>query len=97
MEKKKVPSSIEITELFLVRADWHRTFMAEIIRETTAGGKEFVRGRVIIEEGKAWSTGNSQEELAKNLDDICTLKLDYNLHSDRGVTIVLSGTDFFLN
>ena len=97
MEKKKVPSSIEITELFLVRADWHRTFMAEIIRETTSDGKEFVRGSVIIEEGKAWSTGNSQSELAKNLDDICTMKLDMGLHSDSGVTATIFETKFFLN
>jgi hypothetical protein len=95
MEKKK--SSIEITELFLVRADWHRTFMAEIIRETTINGKEFVRGTVIINDGKAWSTGNSQEELAKNPDDICTLKLDYSLHSDSGVTTTIFKTKFYLN
>jgi hypothetical protein len=96
MEKKKLPDII-ITELFLVKADWLRTFMGTIIRETTADGKEFVRGSVIINEGRAWSSGNSQENLANNLDAICTLKLDYNLHSDRGVTVILSGTDFFLN
>jgi hypothetical protein len=96
MEKKKMPG-IQITELFLIRADWKRTFMAEICRETTADGKEFVRGTVIINEGRAWSTGNSQQDLANNLDNICTMKLDFGLHSDRGVTIILSGTDFFLN
>jgi hypothetical protein len=97
MDKKKITSSIEITELFLVRADWHRTFMAEIIRETTADGKEFVRGSVIIEEGKAWSIGNSQEELANNLDDICTLKLDYNLHYYSGAKFDIMGLSFHLN
>ena len=96
MEKKKQPDII-ITELFLVKADWNRTFIGTIIRETTSDGKEFVRGNVIIEEGKAWSTGESQSELAKNLDDICALKLDYKLHSYRGVTIILYGRDFFLN
>jgi hypothetical protein len=97
MEKKKISSGIEITELFLVKADWHRTFMGEIIRETTADGKEFVRGTVIINEGRAWSIGNSQQDLANNLDNICTMKLDFGLHSDRGETIIISGTDFFLN
>lgn len=97
MEKKKKLSPIEITELFLIKADWNRTFMAEIIRETTDDGKEFVRGNVIINEGRAWSIGNSQSELAKNLDDICLLKLDMELHSHAGVTKQLFGENFFLN
>ena len=96
MEKKKQPDII-IAELFLVKADWHRTFMGTIIRETTADGKEFVRGSVIIEEGKAWSIGNSQQELEENLDDICTMKLDMGLHSNAGVTTQIFGENFFLN
>jgi hypothetical protein len=97
MEKKKNLPPIEITELFLIKADWNRTFMGEIIRETTADGKEFVRGSVIIEEGKAWSTGESQSELAKNLDDICLMKLDMGLHFHAGVTYKVFGVDFFTN
>lgn len=97
MEKKKIPSTIEITELFIVKSGWHRTFMGTIIRETTCDGKEFVRGSVIIEEGQAWSTGNSQSDLAKNLDDICTLKLDFGLHSNAVESIVIAGTSFSLN
>ena len=89
----KKTSKIEITELFLVKADWHRTFMGTIVRETT-DGKEFVRGTVIINEGQAWSTGNSQEDLANNLDNICTLKLDKNLHGNPGVTTKIAGTPF---
>lgn len=96
MEKKKLPDII-ITELFLVKADWHRTFMGEIIRETTDDGKEFVRGSVIIEEGKAWSTGNSQEELARNLDDICTMKLDMGLHTRASQTVKISAFEYNLN
>jgi hypothetical protein len=78
MEKKT--SKIEISELFLVKADWDRTFLGKIIRETTADGKYFVRGTVVIDEGKAWSAADNQDKLADNLDDICTLKLDHNLH-----------------
>jgi hypothetical protein len=96
MEKKK-QSGIIITELFLIKADWNRTFMGEIIRETTADGKELVRGCVIINEGKAWSTGRSQSDLARNLDDICIMKLDYHLHSSAGITIKIAGEVFFLN
>ena len=96
MEKKKQPDII-IAELFLVKADWHRTFMGTIIRETTADGKEFVRGSVIIEEGKAWSIGNSQQELADNLDFICTLKLDHNLHGKSGAKFDIMGLSFYMN
>jgi hypothetical protein len=90
----KKTSKIEITELFLVKADWHRTFMGEIIRETTDEGKEFVRGNVVINEGKAWSTGNTQSDLANNLDYICTMKLDGGLHDNSGVTSIIAETPF---
>jgi hypothetical protein len=97
MAKKKTSSNFILNELFLVKADWSRTFWGEIFRENTPDGKEFVRGRVIIEEGKAWSTGESQSELAKNLNDICVMKLDMGLHSNVGVTTKIFNIDFFIN
>ena len=72
MEKKKKLPQIQITELFLVKADWNRTFMGEIYREKSEDGKEIIRGNVVVNEGKIWSSGESQDELAKNLDDLCT-------------------------
>lgn len=93
----KKTSKIEISELFLVKADWHRTYMGTITRETTEEGKEFVRGNVIIDEGKAWSTGSSQEELASNLDNICTMKLDGGLHANEGPREAIAGASFYLN
>ena len=97
MEKKKVSSHLTLTELFLVKADWGRTYWGEIFREITAEGKEFVRGRVIIEEGKAWSVSDCQKNLAKNLNDICIMKLDMGLHSHAGVRVIILDIDFFLN
>lgn len=97
MAKKKVIPGITLTELFLVKADWGRTYWGEIFREITAEGKEFVRGRVIIEEGKAWSIGDCQSELAKNLNGICIMKLDMGLHSNAGVKVIILDIDFFLN
>ena len=100
MKKKKdiekLPD-IQITELFLVKADWNRTFMGQIIRETTSDGQEIIRGNVTINEGKAWSAGNSEEELGNYLDDICTMKLDYNLHGNPGMRESIAGSEFFLN
>jgi hypothetical protein len=98
MEKKKLPD-LQITELFLVKCgeDWTRTFIGEIIREKTVDGMEFIYGNVVINEGKAWSVGSTEEELGTYLDDICTMKLDYNLNSSAGVTTQIFGEDFFLN
>ena len=83
MKKGKLPS-LQITEIFLVKADWNRTFMGQIIKETSADGQETFRGSVVINEGKAWSIGKTEEELGNYLDDICTLKLDYKLHDNKG-------------
>jgi hypothetical protein len=95
MDKKKL-TAIEITELFLVKADWLRTFVGEIIREKTEDG-EICLGTVVVNEGKIWSVGESQDELGKNLDEICIMKLDMGLHSDSGVTTTIFETKFFLN
>jgi hypothetical protein len=96
MAKKKLPE-IQITELFLVKADWNRTYMAQIAREMTKDGEEIIRGSVVIEEGKAWSIGSNETELGLFLDDICSLKLDLGLHNEAGVTVEFAGEVFFLN
>ena len=46
MAKKKLPD-LEIIELYLVKADWHRTFMAQITREKTKDGKEIIEHHII--------------------------------------------------
>ena len=86
-----------INELFLVKADWNRTFMGQIIRENNEDGNNIVRGNVVVNEGKIWSIGANENELGKNLDDICTLKLDYNLHNSSGINIIIADEPFFLN
>lgn len=96
MEKKKLPA-IEITELYLIKADWERTFLANIYREADKNGKPIVHGYVIVTEGMIWSSAETAEELAKNLDDICVMKLDMALHTNAGVRIKLFSEDFFLS
>jgi hypothetical protein len=99
MEKKKIPNEFEITELFLVKAgnDFKRTFIGQICREITSEGVSIVRGTVVVNEGKIWCSAETQEELGKYLDDICLLKLDHNLHLKPGVSINISGVDYFQN
>jgi hypothetical protein len=90
-------SRIHITELFLVKADWSRTFMGQIFRETQKDGSELVHGNVVIHEGKAWSSGKDQAELATNLDFICQMKLDRGLHEDIGKFGVIANSPFYFN
>jgi len=94
--EKKLPN-IQITELFLIKADWHRTFMGQIVREQTEDNKEIIRGNVTVNEGKIWSVAETEETLGNYLDDICTLKLDYGLHASCGIRETIAGTAFFLN
>jgi hypothetical protein len=98
MEKKKSTDldNLIITELMLVKADWQRTFVAEISREATAEGVPIVRGTVVVNEGKIWSQAESQEELGKYLDDICQLKLNYGLHCNQGVNTDIGRKMYFL-
>jgi hypothetical protein len=99
MKKKKDTDldNLIIKELMLVKADWQRTFVAEICREITSEGVSIVRGTVVVNEGKIWSSAESHEELGKNLDDICYLKLDMGLHSQPGVTNQIFSEEFVLN
>jgi hypothetical protein len=93
---KKQPK-IEICELFLVKADWNRTFIGQIIREETPEGQIINRGNVVVNEGKIWSVGETQEELGNHLDDICTMKLDKGLHEFGGPYNFIANKEFYLN
>lgn len=96
MEKKKL-SDIIITELFLIKADWQRTFIGSIRREADSEGNPVLSGKVIVQEGMIWSMSSDEEELRNNLDDICLMKLDFRLHEDLGVTTKIFNMDFFWN
>jgi hypothetical protein len=98
MAKKNIPPSLIITELFLVKADWQRTFMGEIRREADSHGKNIIMGKVIVVEGFICSISSEDDnELHKHMDELCTMKLDMGLHSLPGVTARILGEDYFLN
>jgi hypothetical protein len=98
MNKKRVSSEdIIIVELFLVKADWHRTFIGSIRREVGRKRNPILCGEVMVVEGMIWSMSSNQEELMNNMDDICLMKLDYNLHSCTRKSVFIAGTPFYLN
>ncbi|MGA1978268.1 MAG: hypothetical protein ABSG89_10495 [Bacteroidales bacterium] len=96
---KKKLSGIEISELFMVKAgtDLNRTFIGKIYREKTKEGKQIIHGYVKVNDGNIYSSAETQEELGKNLDEICLMKLNEGLHSQCGSTTIVSGIDFYLN
>lgn len=93
----KSKDRFEITELFMVKADMHRKFIGEINRHTDVDGNKFVTGKVFVQEGQIWSMADNQYELGRFLDDICILKVDYNIHTIVGKTSEITGTSIFLN
>jgi hypothetical protein len=96
MKKRKTPD-IEITELIMAKADWHRTFIGEINCFTDLNYKKFVTGKVFVQDGYIWSMATDRFELNIYLDDICKLKLDYRLHEITGVTSTILNQPLFLN
>jgi hypothetical protein len=96
MLKMKKTDNIQITELFLIKSDWGRTFMGSLKRNIV-NGKEIVRGKVKVNDGNLLGVANSDDELMKNLDEICVMKLDKGLHDNSGVSITVAETPLFLN
>lgn len=94
---KKKMAAIEITELYLIKADWERTFVAQVYKETDKDGEPIIHGNVTVIEGMIWSSAKTLKELAQNLDEICILKLDRSLHTYAGVVTQIFDDDFYLN
>lgn len=86
-----------ITELLLVKVDWNRKFIGEINRHIGVDGSMFVTGKVFVQDGSIWSMATDQNELSENLDNICKLKLDCNLHANIGKIFRTAETPLFLN
>lgn len=97
--KKKVNLDIEIVELILVKCgnDYNRTFMGTIKREVDANGDPLLTGTVTVHEGKIYCRAISEDQLCQYLDEICQLKLDFEIHTDPGVSIEIAYSRINLN
>jgi hypothetical protein len=98
MGKKKL-HDLQISELLLVKAgdDWNRTFMASIKREFDNEGNPIICGEVVVEDCKIWSLASNEEELCKNLDELCFMILEYTLYTMPEFVSIISDTKFYLN
>jgi hypothetical protein len=97
MAKKKDKDDIQLTELTMAKAGWHRTYLGSMHRYVDSNGNKFVTGKVTVNEGHIWSLAADKYELSRNLDAICKHKLDLGLHARAGETDNIAGTRFFLN
>lgn len=95
--KTRKDERFEMTELWLVKADWDRTFIGSIKRLEDNDGFIQVFGEVTVNEGKIVASANTEEDLTNKLNDICTMKLDHGLHDKIGTTTLIFEDLFFHN
>jgi hypothetical protein len=92
---KKSKDRFEITELFMAMAGKDRCFTGIIKRLKDIEGNPFVFSRIVMPDGLLCAT--DQKALGENLDKMCVMILDKNLHGDTGKSTEIFGTHFFLN
>jgi hypothetical protein len=96
MDKEKT-DRFEITEMFMAQASHERCFYGIIKRGTDEFGNDFVFSRIVMPDGLIQARANDQQELGKNLDEICRMVLDYGLHNNTGANINVLNTALFVN
>ena len=79
----KKDERFQMTELFMAKADWERTYVGSLKRDS-AHGKKVFRGSIIIEGNKVVGANQDEEGLYTAMDDMCVLILDHGLHESRG-------------
>ncbi|MGD0584107.1 MAG: hypothetical protein ABR974_14330 [Bacteroidales bacterium] len=87
----------QITELFMAQVDVNRCFYGCIKRLKDKDGNPYVFSRIVMPEGFICARETDQKALGENLDKMCVMVLDKNLHGDAGKSTEIFGTHFFLN
>jgi len=96
-ENKENLEKFQLIELFLVAADVKRTFVASMLTKYDDEENEFVTASVKIVEGEVIAAAPSRTQLEKMLDQVCKLKLDYDIHGNIGRTSEILSTQYFHN
>jgi hypothetical protein len=96
MDKEK-KNKFEINEMFMAKADVNRCFFGIIKRSKDEDGNPYFFSRIKMQDGLLCASANDQKILGKNLDEICIMILDKNLHDNAGVKTKIFETDLFLN
>jgi hypothetical protein len=101
-EKNKNLLKMEISELFMAKKGkkgWNCRFLGVIHREKDESGNQIaVNGNIKLEgDGMFWSRDTDEKKYGDNIDSILELRIDYDLHSDPGVTSLIANIKFFHN
>jgi hypothetical protein len=95
---KKEKDRLEITEMFMAKADPKRCFFGIIKRWKDPEGNPCVFSKIVMpNDGFICAQEHDQRTLGKMLDEMCVMVLDKGLHNNTGVSFEISGEDFFLN
>lgn len=92
----------EISEIIMAKCGangWDRCFYGIIRREKNDKGNEIACNcKVSIpEDGFILSRAEDQETLGNQLDSLVELRLDYDIHGDKGVFSPIAETRYFHN
>ena len=87
-------AEFDITELFMVMADKERCFVGSMLRGKDEEGRDFVSGKVTVKEGVMVGRAETDRKMFEQLDDVCKMKLDLGLHSRKGKTSMILGTEY---
>jgi hypothetical protein len=95
---KKEKERFEICEMFMAKADKDRCFFGIINRFEDHDGNPAVFSKIVMpDDGYICAQAKDQKVLGANLDEICIMILDKNLHDNAGAKTKIFETDFFLN
>ena len=95
---KKEKERFEICEMFMAKADKDRCFFGIINRFEDHDGNPAVFSKIVMpDDGYICAQAKDQKVLGANLDEICIMILDKNLHDNAGVSTEIFGGRYFLN
>ena len=97
MDKEK-KGRFEISEIFVAKACPTRVFWGIITRSVDDFGNPVVFSRILMDDdGLLCAQASDQKILANNLNTMARMIVFEGLHSKRGLTKEIFGSDFFLN
>jgi len=96
-KSKKEKSELRLTELFMAKAGWNRCFIGSLTRNKDPEGKELLCCTVDIKKSTIICQADDRVELGKQLDVMCILVLDYDLHETKEVSAPIIETPFICN
>jgi hypothetical protein len=95
---KAKKDKVDVIEMFVAKPNKDRVYFGCIKRSRNEKDEMNLFSRIAMPDGGVLCANESDQLiLAKNLDEMARMICFQNLHSNRGVSEEIFGTDFFLN